>query len=153
MERHTVKRILYLIQWAVVAGLAAYFINAKYYAQPYLSYPEPVFQTVEKVVHPGEVLHLKLRRCNSDTVAHIYPLSRKLVGPSTSVVLPILSVAIEPGCHPMEISGLQTIPLSDEAGPTKPGTYHIEGFGQVVGEVNTWNVHWRSVDFKVEAAK
>jgi hypothetical protein len=144
---------------ATIISLASFAAMVAWYGflQPsWLSYPRgSTFEPTRAEFRPGEVVTLKVFRCNSSDEQEIYLIAARLIrldqpappaAPTAPAVLPGAPVLIQPGC--MEEASKATR-LADD---TDPGTYFIQGLSKVDGLWRTSRVEWSSAPFVVPPA-
>lgn len=137
-----------------VVGFAVMVAWYVFLEPSWLSYPAgSVFDPVRETFKPGDVVPLKVTRCNSSDEPEIYLIGARLIrldqpanDPSPPVVLPGAPVLIVPGCLD-EISKATTLPAD-----TKPGVYFIQGLARTEGHVRSTSQAWSSRKFTVEPA-
>ena len=135
------------INLAAVLVLLGLLFHAYHVEKPWLSYPNPVFPVLQKVVEPGQPVPLHVIRCNSDSTAHVYAIGRRLFNDThpeeKPVILPGGYVPIDPGCTD-ETSHANVIPADQ-----KDSLYHLEGLADIPGSLRSFNVPWKSEQFEV----
>lgn len=134
---------------ALIASAVGTLFYMMVLEKPYLSYENLPLPTVLASVKPGEIMPLRVVRCNSDDVPHSYPLSHSLYNLDTGVytLLQGFSVMISPGCDDA-VSRLNRMPID-----LPPGHYQLFGAAEIRGTIRTFVVDWHSEPFKVEVAK
>lgn len=120
----------------------------------YQNLPFPVvYETPERVLHPGDPIQLEVARCNRlfgvfdfGTQPLIYRNVRTIVNDMTGErnILDDATASVEPGCSTAK-SRLTTIPKD-----LPPGRYHVDSYALVNGVVRQQNVHWYSQPFEVK---
>ena len=113
--------------------------------RPYLYYPNLPFKVVGQDFHAGEVVPIIVDRCNRDNVTHSYPVSHSLRNVNTNdfILLPPAYVSLEPGCSSPE-GRLNRLPYD-----LPPGEYEIIGGASPHGTLRTFEMTWKSEQFKV----
>lgn len=141
---------------AVLASVCAFGFMVAWYGflEPsWLSYPEGSRFPVERAeIKPGEVVPLRVARCNTSGEKQLYLIGGSLIrldqppeAPVKPVVLAGAPVLIQPGCA-IEGSRANVIPAD-----TAPGVYFIDGLSVVNGRWRSTNVEWSSEPFRVAA--
>lgn len=137
----------------IFLSLMAAFVGTLFYItileKPYLSYKNLPFPPVMESARQGEIMPLRVIRCNSDSDPHSYDLSNSLFNLDTGVytILPGFAVMISPGCTDA-ILRINRMPID-----LPPGRYQLFGTAEIRGTVRTFIVDWHSVPFNVRAAK
>lgn len=137
---------IFLAILATAVCTLLYFMVGEKSALSYRNIPFPA--TIESV-RVGEVIPLRVVRCNSDSVPRTYNLTHSLyeVNKGFYILLPGVSAMIQPGCAD-SISALNRVPVD-----TPPGRYKLFGASEVRGTLRTFSVEWHSGEFDIEAAK
>lgn len=120
---------------------------AAFFGEPYLSYPNSQFPIVgdSHVFHPGDVVMLKVKRCNADSVIHSYRITHALRGSNGDyTILPQTATMIDPGCS-SGISYINELPKTD----LKSGSYRFVGNSLIEGTFRQYDVFWESEPFDV----
>jgi hypothetical protein len=118
----------------------------------YLSYPNSPFASMQPAIHAGETIPLNITRCNSDSVAHIYTVSRTLErvvkqgNKDDYWMLADIQFHIEPGCHPA-VSDAHIAPAD-----LPPSDWRLVGMANTQGALISHIVRFESLPFKVLAA-
>ena len=152
MKTRVLKALMVLFAAAFLAlsgllGLYAYTEEA------WLSYRNVPFPPLVSVVHPGELVPLRVVRCSSRKELSNYVITRRLHNIDTDeyYVLGESNVQISPGCTD-ETSLANRAPETVSGGrPTSAGQYEIVGLARVPGMFRTFEVAWRSGRFRIEA--
>lgn len=120
-------------------------LYAAWFEKPYLSYPDLPFPAAIQFARAGQVVPLKVMRCNSDNVSHNYLTTHAIkdVDTNTHTILPEVLVSIAPGCTTSE-SKINFVPLG-----TTPGRKMFVGMVEIHGWFRTYNVDWHSDIFEV----
>jgi hypothetical protein len=142
---------------AVLLSCAGFAFMVAWYGflEPsWLSYPEgSMFEPVRDTFRPGDVVALKVSRCNSSEEPQLYLIGSRLIrldqpadDPDPPAVLAGAPVLIQPGCLD-EVSKANVLPPD-----TKDGVYFIQGLSKTDGRWKSANLPWSSARFKVRAA-
>lgn len=116
--------------------------------KPYLSYPTLPIPVVKKAVYPGDILEIKVTRCNASNSRKAYTSTRFLdnTGDDQEVlVFELVGVIAPPGCV-TSISRAHRIPDS-----TAEGEYQLTGVATVTGIIRNFYVEWYTEPFRVLA--
>lgn len=114
--------------------------------KPYLSYPVLPIPVVNKAVYPGDILQIKVTRCNASNSRKAYTTTRFLdnTGDDQEVlVFELVGVVSPPGCT-TSISRAHRIPES-----TAAGEYQLTGVATVNGMIRNFFVEWYTEPFRV----
>ena len=138
---------------ATVLGLLGITLYEHYIKPPYLSYtnlPLPINGAKPGELPSymaGEIVPLIVARCNTDSVSHLYVISREMVplDGSKPYLLKSELVPIEPGCHPA-ISNLHSSPAEATS-----REYFFRGYAELIGSSQTFHIPWQSVPFRIIA--
>ena len=123
-----------------------FIIYLMVFERAYLSYPDLPIQVLKKNVYPGEILPLKITRCNASSKQKLFMTSRFIsnVGSDQEVlVLEPLGIVVQPGCV-TKIAMFTRIPES-----TRPGRYQIAGTASIPGIIRDFSVDWYTQPFDV----
>jgi hypothetical protein len=115
--------------------------------KPYLSYPQLPFPVEVRSVKRGDIIPIDIVRCNSDSVAHSYSVSRALRnvdGSNRLVPMESIYSLIPPGCHKAMPSPVHRVPLC-----TPLGRYQFFGGAIVQGKTHPFEVTFMSAEFDV----
>jgi hypothetical protein len=125
-------------------ALAA-FVYVAFIEGPYLSYPDTPFPVVGTTFHAGEIVPLRVTRCNSDNRQHSYYLAHAVMNVKTKAtyVMPEEYVQVPMGCT-FGISFTHRLPVV-----LPPGQYIIFGGAQIRGTIRYFDVEWQSEPFVV----
>lgn len=129
-----------------VVSLVAWLVAAWLYLQPpALSYPEIPFPVVTTKVKAGEVVQVRVTRCNADPSPHSYTVLRQLskVDGTQVYVYPSSTITVVPGCV-VVTSVLNTIPEG-----TPPGKYFISGVTETNDRLRPNAIPWHTDTFEV----
>jgi hypothetical protein len=132
----------------VISSLMLGVIVTALKAPPALAYNDlPWRVDGPKTFYAGQVVPIKVDRCNGLSRQMIYTVTRTLKNIETgeTYVFPSTKVAIEPGCH-QSVSRLHLLP-EDLA----PGTYQAAGVGTVQGAFNDIDIPFYTEPFNVKA--
>lgn len=116
--------------------------------KPDLSYPTLPIPVLKKYVYPGDILDIKVTRCNSSKSRKTYTSTRFLdnTGDDQEVlVFELVGVVTAPGCN-TSISRAHRIPES-----TSAGEYQLTGVATVPGLIRNFYVDWYTEPFTVLA--
>jgi hypothetical protein len=135
-----------ILMVVLVCGIVVW---ALWFERPFLSYKNLPFPTEMAVVRPGDVIPLRVARCNSSDTVRFYGITHELISldrlNEPSSILRHETVALSPGCEE-SISRLNVIPPA-----TQPGRYMARGIGIAQGMMRTFSVPWYSQPFEVVA--
>jgi hypothetical protein len=113
--------------------------------RPYLTYNNLPFPTLLQQVRAGEVIPLRVERCNSDDVPHTYNTTHSVeeIDKHTYTDMPDVRILISPGCT-------SSTNLVNRLPPNlPPGRYRVFGTAEVQGVIRMHNVEWHSQPFQV----
>ena len=130
----------------VMATASAFVVWLSVFDGPWLTYPVQPFPVLMQPVHAGEVVPLRVLRCNNGETTRTYIFSHSLVSVDKArpdVILPPITSSIAPGCATVE-SRVNIVPPG-----TAPGRYRIEGNTEINGNVRSFSVLWNSEVFEV----
>jgi hypothetical protein len=148
-KRITVGLIVAGVVAAIIVVLVSTIFGFLFFEKPWLRYTNIPFPALETYAYPGKVMPIHVVRCNSDSVPHIYNITRTLErvvekGEARDYVLMAdIRVQIMPGCDESD-SVVHTIPLL-----TRPGKWRLVGLSEIQGVLVTHMVEWYSVPFTV----
>lgn len=132
--------------WIVPLLTACFFAYKAWTAEPWLVYRNLPFPPTVQQVAPGEIVPLRVVRCNNSDTSQTYSIARTLEGAQgISYVLDDTIVQIEKGCTD-QISLANRIPKD-----VAPGRYRIIGLTAIQGTIRTIYVPWTSLQFDVVA--
>ena len=147
------KNAIAITAASVFLVLVAAAISTMFYftllEQPYLTYENLPFPTTVESVKQGEIIPVRVIRCNSDSTTHSFALSNSLYNIDTGqyTLLPGFSIMIAPGCTDA-ISRINRMPTD-----LLPGRYKLFGTAEIRGKIRTFIVDWNSAPFNVLSAK
>ena len=139
---------LYAINLGALALVLMIGIYFGFLEGPILSYLNSPFPTIESSVKPGQIIHLRVRRCNSDSVTRNYMVSHQLIGGPKPILLKTEPTSILPGCYE-SVSPINQIPSDLTVEDMPSGKYYILGTGEVQGTFRSFIVPWRSQQFEI----
>lgn len=130
---------------AVMAFGLCFFVYFSLFDRPYLSYRNLPFPTQIQRVKAGQVIPIRVIRCNRDSVAHNYTTTHSAwsIDQQRPYILTEARIPIEPGCAD-SISLVNHLPAD-----LPPGKYYVFGSAEVQGVLRTHHVEWRSQPFEV----
>ena len=145
MTKPKALNVLMAIATALIASVVLIFIWANYIEKPYLSYGNLPFEVITKP-RVGEVIELRVERCNSTNKTQSYNTTRAVLNLKTKEVITMADarVSIDSGCH-RGPSRLNKLPDKLPA-----GLYKISGVALVPGSVIRFEVPWYSEPFEIE---
>jgi hypothetical protein len=116
-----------------------------YIDKPYLTYNNLPFPTLLQQVRAGEVIPLRVERCNSDSEPHTYNTTHAVeeIDKHTYTIMPDVRILISPGCT-SSTSLVNRLPPN-----LPPGRYRVFGTAEVHGVIRMHNVEWHSQPFQV----
>jgi hypothetical protein len=131
--------------WVLALIGALWWALATYNEEPWLSYRNLPFEVAIPVVRPGEVIPLRVKRCNAEKTPQIYSIARTLENVRTGrqYVMPDSIVQLKPGCT-------EAISLANVVPPDVPfGRYKLNGLSQVQSSFRIHFIGWTSHEFEV----
>jgi hypothetical protein len=134
----------------IVTGLAVMTMFYFFFIErSYLDYLNQPFKPMKAEVHAGDFIPLDITRCNSDSVAHVYTVSRTLERVNKKGdkddyrMLDDKQFHIEPGCHP-GISDAHVMPVD-----LIPDDWFMTGMAETKGALISHIVRFKTLPFKV----
>ena len=117
-----------------------------FFEPPWLTYPVQPFPIPIKSVQQGDVIPMRVVRCNNSGVRRNYSIARSIVdvNTNTAYALPDFLTWIDPGCQ-NTVSVAHRIPVT-----LPPGNYRVIGISEIHGALRSTHVEWRSEPFAVE---
>jgi hypothetical protein len=143
--RH-VFRLLVFAAVSLAIGCLALLAYGWWFERPALRYEALPWPPTLKQVRPGEVIPLRVRRCNDSDQVIAYVVTHQLQaidGPARFVMEP-RTTTIEAGACETVTSEINQVPAG-----TPPGHYRVVGAGIVQGSLRTFVVPWHSAPFEV----
>lgn len=116
--------------------------------RPYLRYQNLPIPVLKTTLFPGEIIPMKVVRCNNSKERKVYTSTRLLenVGEDQEMlVLEVVGVALRPGCW---TSTIYSHRVPDSA---QPGQYRLIGVSTVNGLVRNFLVSWYTDTFTIAA--
>jgi hypothetical protein len=138
-ERHQ------LISWFLPLILGGYGFFHYYNEKPFLEYDHLPFEVTQPFVKAGDVIPLRVYRCNHSSTPQTYLIARTVENLDTGrqYVLSDSIVRLEPGCH-------EEVSLANQIPPSVPaGRYRILGLSQIATDFRVIYVPWSSQPFQV----
>lgn len=132
--------------WIIAALMFAANSWRYFYEVPWLSYQNTPFQVSGKNFVPGEIVPLRVVRCNNTTQTQVYEVIRTLqpispLGRPYAMARTIIDLT--PGCKDSQSLANQLPP------DVIPGKYRILGVSEVDGVFRRYRVSWESQPFDV----
>ena len=141
--------IAYVITLSIAAAVSVIFYFL-FFEKPYLSYTNVPFPTLHSSAMPGQVMPIHVARCNSDSISHVYEVTRTLERvatglnqPSDYIMMPNIRFAVKPGCSEGDTAA-HIVPIL-----TPPGRWRLVGLAEVRGVLKTHMVEFYSTAFDV----
>lgn len=112
----------------------------------YLSYPVKPFPVAPGILRPGDIIPMKITRCNADNTAHSYQVARGMQEVTTGRLIPMESIysLLLTGCKTADPTLAHRIPLG-----TAPSRYRFYGGSVTHGILRTYEVTFESEPFDV----
>ena len=131
----------------LILGVFTTAMYLMFFEEPWLSYKNRPFPILHPTVRAGEVIPMRVIRCNSTARRRTYGFSHSLVRDDQPTVLPIqmppAEVFIDSGCHDAD-SLANVIPVN-----TPPGRYHVIGLATIQMISGPYSVEFDSQSFEV----
>ncbi len=138
------RQFIWHSPFVILLGLISGPLLYLYFEPPYLRYEDLPWPVTLAKVRPGQVIPVRVRRCNDSKQVRAYTVTHQLVSVDSErryVMEPRLTT-IEPGCE-TTTSEINVIPAG-----TPPGMYRVVGAG--IGDtLRSWAVPWHSQPFEV----
>ncbi len=141
-----VRLIVIAVNVLAASFLMWFGVWLAYMEPPYLTYRNVPFPVLTPEVKAGDVVLIRVERCNSTHTKRAYITGRALIphGPGLKPIeMQSAAASIRPGCQ-VSNSALNIVPPG-----TAPGRYHIEGVAEIAGTIRTHSVLWSSASFEV----
>lgn len=128
------------------SGLTAYFM---FFDEPFLTYENLPFPAMKEQLAPGEMIPVKIRKCNNSHEMKVYVVTRVIHEIDTNLhyALPDHPAVIPPGCL-TTITTVHAIPAN-----MPNGRYRVFGTAEFRGRFRMHSVEWFSTPFLVMAKK
>ena len=137
------KRFLPVYYSFGAVSAAFLFVFYVFLEPPFLSYGNLPFPVLTPFVNAGQAVHIVVERCSTDTKTRVYGVSHRLVGATTTTILPATQASVEPGCN-KATSAINVVPVD-----TPAGRYIVDGTAEVQGTIRAVTVQWQSQPFEV----
>ncbi len=149
IEKYLNMTTLFVVPALALSGvIIALIVYLSLIEKPELSYQILPVPVMLKTVHAGQILPIKVSRCNANKQKRYYTSTRLLenVGEDQEMlVMEEVGVSVKPGCATQNIY-LHRIPES-----AQPGDYRLLGVATVPGLIRNFYVTWYTENFKVVA--
>jgi hypothetical protein len=131
----------------IIATFNIAVIYNMFYQKPWLTYENLPFPPMSIAGEPGQILPLLVKRCNNDSVPHVYEVTHSLesVGDNPRYYLLESQVLrIAPGCSEA-VSLANRLPKQ-----IPPGEYRLFGAAEIHSGFRSFQVEWHSAQFIVK---